>query len=172
VSKIMKYFTPELLARFRSADDDVADAAAEEWARAQARYERYLKDHREGFPSGVLTLLDGPPLHDAALVVEQFDVGCALALRLGDGLGDLVVISYFRGVGRKEMSPLPELADKVTPPRVLYDEVRTLPLDARLPFRHSLLCTGGLMVQIDFADVLATRVGPSQLWAPADKWTA
>ncbi len=34
----MNHFTPDLLARFGSPDDEIADAASAEWEQVQARY--------------------------------------------------------------------------------------------------------------------------------------
>jgi hypothetical protein len=49
----MKYFKPELLARYRSLDDGVAEAAAEEWEQAVVAYRRRLRCHP---PSGLRLL--------------------------------------------------------------------------------------------------------------------
>ena len=50
----MRYFKPELLARCRSLDDDVAEAAAAEWDQAIARYNAKLAAIRPLFPEGFL----------------------------------------------------------------------------------------------------------------------
>jgi hypothetical protein len=39
----MKYFTPDLLARFGSSDEAVADAAEKEWDGKQKEYRKYLQ---------------------------------------------------------------------------------------------------------------------------------
>ena len=48
----MKYMTPELLARFRSENDDIADAAAEEWDRQCEAYREHLKTIRASLSRG------------------------------------------------------------------------------------------------------------------------
>ncbi|MGL4553492.1 MAG: hypothetical protein ACRC33_20185 [Gemmataceae bacterium] len=169
MSRVMKYFTPELLARFRSADDDVADAAAEEWARAQARYERYLEDRREDFTPGTRALPGGPSLHDAAIIKMSEERGLgssrSIALRLGDGLGDLLVLLYAQASVKMTSSRAPGPADNVRPPRVLYDEIQvtTRRGAADRRYRHNLLCTGDVLIRVTFADVAAALVKASEL---------
>lgn len=65
----MKYFTPELLNRVRSADDDVADAADDEWERAIKRSNRRWRRIRSAVPEGVRRFEDAPIcLHDAEVL--------------------------------------------------------------------------------------------------------
>jgi hypothetical protein len=47
----MKYFTPELLARFRSEDLDVSAAAHDDWEQAIQRYHRRLAKIQSAFPT-------------------------------------------------------------------------------------------------------------------------
>src|SRR5208283_3286130 len=71
----MRYFKPELLARYRSHDDSVAEAAALQWDRAIARYNQRLDNLRPFFPAGVRFVLDHFSLHDGRVL------GIALAQR-------------------------------------------------------------------------------------------
>lgn len=63
----MKYFTPKLLARFRSSEDDMADAAATEWDQASAAYRARFRSVRDRLPVGVRRLAK-VSLHDARLI--------------------------------------------------------------------------------------------------------
>ncbi len=49
----MKYFTPDLIERYASRDEDVADAAAQEWHQATRRYRRRLERFLPALPAGV-----------------------------------------------------------------------------------------------------------------------
>jgi hypothetical protein len=65
----MKYFTPDLIQRINSGDEDVEDAADNEWERALVRYERRWQKIRAAFPETVQRFNDDRIcLHDAQLV--------------------------------------------------------------------------------------------------------
>ena len=53
----MKYFKPDLLARCRSLDDQVAEAAAQEWEQAITDYRARIKAIRLRLPTGARRLL-------------------------------------------------------------------------------------------------------------------
>ncbi|HKI30441.1 MAG TPA: hypothetical protein VKA46_01020 [Gemmataceae bacterium] len=68
----MKYFTPELVNRFRSLDDDVADAADDEWEEAIKRYHRRIRKIKPHFPEDLRRFKEQHVcLHDA----EIFSMG-------------------------------------------------------------------------------------------------
>jgi hypothetical protein len=64
----MKYFTPELLARFRSADEDVSAAALDEWERAIVRSNRRWTKIAAAFPKEVRQFDENVCLHDARVL--------------------------------------------------------------------------------------------------------
>ncbi len=65
----MKYFTPDLIERVGSLDDDVADAAMEEWERAIVRYKRHWHKIKAAFPAEVQRFKEEHVcLHDAELL--------------------------------------------------------------------------------------------------------
>src|SRR4051794_26690006 len=68
----MKYLKPELLARCRSLNDDVADAAAAEWEQALAAYRARVRAIRHQLPSGARVLLSRFSLHDAKVRAIAF----------------------------------------------------------------------------------------------------
>ena len=67
---ILRAHTPELLARSRSADDDVAEAAAARWEKAIAAYNARLQKIRPFLPPGARQLLRRVSLHDAQYLLE------------------------------------------------------------------------------------------------------
>ena len=65
----MKYFTPELLERVSSPDDDVADAADRDWERAIRAYNRRWRRIQAAFPRTVQRFdQDHICLHDALVL--------------------------------------------------------------------------------------------------------
>jgi hypothetical protein len=65
----MKYFTLNLLARFRSDDDEIADRAHAEWESAIENYERHWQKIKSAFPAGVRRFEESHLcLHDAELI--------------------------------------------------------------------------------------------------------
>src|SRR5580693_3944723 len=67
----MKYFTPELLSRYRSPNEAIADAAADEWDRAIDGYRAHLKAIRLHLPRTVRRLISRIPLHDAKFIAYE-----------------------------------------------------------------------------------------------------
>lgn len=65
----MKFFTPELLNRVRSADEDVADAAHDDWELAIKRSNRRWRAIRSAVPERVRRFDETPIcLHDAEVL--------------------------------------------------------------------------------------------------------
>jgi hypothetical protein len=65
----MKYFTPELIGRFQSPDDDLIEEIHEEWERAIVRSDRRWQKIRGAFPAAVHRFDDDHVcLHDAELL--------------------------------------------------------------------------------------------------------
>src|SRR4051812_34465166 len=69
----MKYFKPELLARVRSSDDNVAEVAAVEWEEAVAAYQARFKKIRDKLPGDVRRLLSKVSLHDSRYLGAAMD---------------------------------------------------------------------------------------------------
>ena len=65
----MKFFTHNLLARYGSDNDSVADAAHAEWENANRKYLQRLEQFRGVLPRGARSLLHKYCLHDARLLV-------------------------------------------------------------------------------------------------------
>src|SRR5437660_8691527 len=65
----MKYFTPELLSRMRSEDEEVSAKAHDDWERAITRYHRRWQKIKAAFPEGVRHFDDDQIcLHDAEVL--------------------------------------------------------------------------------------------------------
>jgi hypothetical protein len=159
----MKYFTPELIARLGSTDDDVADAADAEWDQVLERYEQHLQAFRGTLPEYVREFED-LLLHDAEV--------CCFARR-GDQLflvlhkdippRDIVLLTY-----TLTAEPLIDLeALPVMHPgpvmKFLYDEFDALCQGSHFVYTQSILFTNGWEVTLRFSDVrviLAQPVGP------------
>jgi hypothetical protein len=64
----MRYFTPDLIAKGQSKDDDVLDRQERLWEEANERYRSYLEQARPYFPKGLKRLTSHYYLHDARVL--------------------------------------------------------------------------------------------------------
>jgi hypothetical protein len=92
----MKYFTRELLKRFQSEDDDVADQADADWERALQAYEKRWKSIKQKLPDAVRRFHRvGPCLHDAeVLALRQAGPLLSLVVQLDAPPQELVFLSF------------------------------------------------------------------------------
>jgi hypothetical protein len=188
----MKYFTPELLARCRSSDGDVAEEAADQWEQAIATYNARLQKIRSDLPLGVRQLLRQASLHDAQCVTIKTAKSAAgkelfLTFRLANGSKKLaggVELRY------NLTGPQSLIFDKVLKPSegalasyVLYDEFDLEQKRGVRVFTHSVLLTNGLEFRIRFSNlrlrwfgrVLLASSKPSEIekeWADDDQLAA
>jgi hypothetical protein len=163
----VKYFTPELLAEYRSSNPDVAEAAAAKWQARAAAYRERLQEIRHRLPLGVRRLVRAFTLHDAYLMSVHFaevrrrrqffltfrlaDKECRTGVQLRyDSLKRLSVV--FHG---PNLSP-----DTIL--YVLYDEFN---VSTKGTVTHSILLTGGLEIRVQFANLRITRF--TRVVAPA-----
>jgi len=152
----MKYFRPELLARFRSANDDVASAAAVEWDQATTNYVDAIHTLRPELPLSVCRILDHFTLHDAqvlSIVESRRRPILTMLLRLEGSKkrpGRHLQLIYslaerVRGFSLKgARQPREEW-------RIQYDEFDALSLASPKVFSHSMLLAGGAEMRIRFA---------------------
>ena len=162
----MRYFTPELLARYRSPADAVADAAAAEWEQAVAKYNAELDAIRSDLPGGVIALLDRYSLHDAKLLgvlVAAKRPRVSLLIQLEgrpNRPGKVLELRYLvarrpslsvttHGNARKA------LADGN---RIQYDEFGKVSDDPAEVFSHSLLLKDGSELRITFVEMQVRRL--------------
>ena len=155
----MKYFKLDLLTRCRSLDDDVAEAAAEEWEQAITDYRARIKAIRLRLPTGARRLFANFSLHDAkllAILSGKRSPRFTLLVRLegtpsqpGDvlELDYLIVAGKHGGIAFRKHHQLPQ-KDGPGAAWILYDE---FDLDEqRTFFTHSLLLTGGHEIEVRF----------------------
>jgi hypothetical protein len=161
---MMQYLKPEILARLRSLDDDVAEAAANEWEQAVARYNAELDAIRPILPAGVRTLHAHCSLHDArirGILLASRRPRLSLLIQLEGRSahpGAALELRYVLAGTSKHPGftirghPVPE-RDVQDWGRIQYDEfsiVADAPVDV---FAHSLLLRGEAELQIWFTEM-------------------
>jgi len=165
----MKYMTPELLARFRSDNDDIAEAAAEEWERRGEEYRKHLEEIRcrTDLPRGLRRLIKRDVLHDAKVLTLAVDDGGKrfsffLELARQTGKEDNRVELEYRLVGglgqgfrllRHEILK----GDGKDFGWWLYDEIDVTKGQIEA-YTHSILLTGGWEVQLTFYSLALRRL--------------
>ena len=160
----MRYLKPEILARSRSLDDDVSEAAADEWEQALATYNAELDSIRPDLPSAVRALLASYSLHDARILsISEARRKPRLSLLIQlEGKptrpGDLLELQYLLARTSKQpglvlvMHGKPD-TDLRGKGRIQYDEFGKVADDPVEVFSHSLLLTGGVELHIRFTDM-------------------
>jgi hypothetical protein len=161
---MMQYLKPEILARCRSLDDDVSEAADDEWEQAVARYNADLDAIRPTLPAGARALLASCSLHDArilSIIEARRRPRLSLLIQL-EGRptrpGPLMELQYILARTSRHPGfslvvsgqPEKDLQDKG---RIQYDEFGKVADDLVAVFSHSLLLKGGVEVQIRFIDL-------------------
>jgi hypothetical protein len=163
----MRFFTPELYARFNSADEDEADDANEAWEAALARYRNHLDGIRDRMPSQVRKLAE-LDLHDAEFLGCDQEVGplvpapseafpqpvwsavAILSVKQDDTIVSLIYLLWDR------VREYPAAADwpfSKARTHWLYDEVDLAP-DPRGMFLHRVLLSDGRVLEIPFASAI------------------
>ena len=91
----MKYFTPSLIERLGSDDDDTATSAAAEWEEAVTRHQERFDFLRQKMPVELWSLWDRYYLHDAEVLSMGMDGKSFVAvLRLDVPPRELLVLNY------------------------------------------------------------------------------
>ena len=163
----MKFMTPDLLARFRSEDDEVAEAAAAAWEEAGARYNEHLDAIRASLPRAARKLLR-PQFnpHDARVLAVTVDETpfCSIFLKLAgapDALDRHVELRYRLAGGPEVLTTTrhPALeADGQPFGWWLYDEFDVVREGQNSTFIHSILFTGGCELRIPFSALSIRRL--------------
>lgn len=180
----MKYFKPELLARCRSRDDDVAEAAATEWEEAVAAYQKRFDAISPQLPGEVGRLCSRFPLHDAKMLGAAFATETALFCILlqleGEAghTGKVLELKYLPVAGPNSGVIIKTHHSIQGASRrdvwVLYDEF-DLDEEHRF-FTHSLLLTDGREIEVRFTNLtvvlLDEVVTPVHLTDCERKWPA
>jgi hypothetical protein len=162
----MNYFTPELLTRFGSPDDGVADAASREWERAQEAYVAHLSALRSDLPKSVRTVLRRFCLHDAKVLTIAIDEApfFSIFLQLKNPrhpLDNYLELRYSLTGGPKHGLKFFKHASLEGDGKPfgwwLYDEIDVLTGEVSA-FTHSILFTGGHELQLYFYGLRCRRL--------------
>jgi hypothetical protein len=154
----MRFITPDLLVRFGSPDDRVANRASKDWEGAHAAYVSHLAEIGPVLPKHLRRLLKRFYLHDAKVLTITLDVvpyfSLFLELEKPARSEDRFLELRYRLVGPKgiQFKSHPELSgDGKALGWWQYDEVdvRQTPDGVSL-FTHSILFTGGYELQLTF----------------------
>src|SRR5438270_9665066 len=80
----MKFLTSDLLARYQSDDDAVADAASDQWEKASQAYRDRLAQILDELPEGVRSFVRNECVHDAEImkVLSRFAERCEFSIIL------------------------------------------------------------------------------------------
>jgi hypothetical protein len=170
----MKYMTPDLIARSRSHDRAVAEAAEDDWEQRGEEYQELLKEllQREDFPAGAKRFLRRYDLHDSKLTTigrdEKGDFSLFIEATNPAHPPDKDLELQYRLVGPEGgihfvLHPGPWWDNRASA-RLLYDELEPVPNFPGV-FTHSLLFEGGLELQFMFSNMRCRRI--NFLFSPA-----
>jgi hypothetical protein len=173
----MNYFTPDLLARFGSEDDQLAEAAHDEVELRTEEYVRAVQEIKPKLPSRFRDLLDQFYLHDARVLPRSSLMEADLerleqSLRTGmPPLGDLnrhllsfwiplqldtppreILVLQYRSVVIENAEIHDSLFEECPYLEWQHDEVELDQTGERMEFRHSILFTRGLELRLRFRD--------------------
>jgi len=169
----MRFFTPDLFLRFNSEDDEVADAAHEEWELLTAEYHHNLKKVLRNASESIRKLSD-LCFHDAEVYDLSFDPSgrggshpayiagprippfvsrptpATMRLTLGN---QSVCLIYFLWDGLIHNSPVPNWPERQRSLLWLYDEIDEIWSNFGM-YVHRILFSNGFIVEIPFYDVM------------------
>jgi hypothetical protein len=162
----MKYFTPELLARYGSPDDQVADAANAEWEAVTERYQKHLRAIEQRLPRKLRALHRRYYLHDAAvLFVGIADQVLHLTLQL-DAPPKKTVFLRYRLVSEVQVTTHPHADQEAAQPLTwLYDEIDIARGGAFPVIEQWILFSNGRELTIHFQDLAYSTAEPLPLMA-------
>ncbi len=148
----MKFFTPDIIVRASSDNDAVADAAHEEWEEMLTSYRKHLRAIGPKLSRSVRTFLRKFCLHDAKLkwIAERADGLCVVMAVQLDTPPDESLQLVYDLVAKPDTVRHQSLAEPVTPPEWLYDEIDAEGSDNGTIFTHSILFTDGNEVILKF----------------------
>jgi hypothetical protein len=188
----MKFYTPDLLERFGSKDDDIADAAHDEIEQRADEYVRHLDAIEMKLPQRLQDLLNQFYLHDARVIshpplmiadVEWLEHALRSGLPLGwrvFGLGERRLPSYWIPLQLdpppREILVLQHRYVQIESAEIhesifegchyldwLYDEVELIETEGNLEFCHSILFTRGFEIRLRFRDFDFATLKPMEI---------
>lgn len=151
----MKYFTPELLCRYRSDVEDVAVAAADEWELAQEAYVKFCEE--DCCPEQLIILQEKYYLHDAQLISLTMTEGSSLYLLLQVDAPptDVVLMIYGQVENMSKIDHSDILGDSPVA-YWLYDETECLNRNGL--YEHRILFSDAQELRITFREFSFDKV--------------
>ena len=163
----MNFLTPDLLVRFRSLNDEIAESASVEWERRCEAYNRHLKEIRTHLSPGARRLLRCYSFHDAKVLALAADDAPHFSLFLKlDGpekrKGKNRLELRYRLVGGATTGYEIQRHDMLSGDGKpfgwwLYDELDAVKGDVSA-MTHSILFTGGYELRLTFFAVSCRRL--------------
>ena len=170
----MKYFKPELIERYRSINDDIADAAAKEWEEAIVSYRARIKAIRTKLPAGVRRLRSRVPLHDSKIfgvaISDPKPLFSMLIQLEGTARhpGEVLELNYHSVAGPNGgihfRMPTSAITKVLKDARILYDEFDVD--ETHGFFTHSILLNDWREFEIRFHNLSYKRLG--RVYVPTD----
>jgi hypothetical protein len=164
----MNYMTPDLLARTRSQDFDLAEPALTEWESACARYNEHVAKIRASLPPAARKLLSPQyNLHDARVLAIALDEAPLLSILVerdtpGKPLDRFLELRYRLAGGASGGLALTKHAALVADGKPfgwwLYDEFDVVREGQITTLAHSILLTGGVELRVLFFGLHCRRV--------------
>lgn len=155
----MRYLTASLIARSRSENEDIAEAAAAEWEAACDNSSKHLESIRPKLSKGIRTLLSRCCLHDAKVLTITLEerLYFSLFLQVDPTPKEMIELKY-RLAKRPRFIHHPSLENDGKPLQWwLYDEFDVIEQDDISLFTHSIVLTGGWELQLLFYDLKLRR---------------
>ena len=148
----MKYFTDDLINRFQSEDDEIADAADEEWEQAAEEYLKYINTIKEHMPN---EWNDIPYQHDAKIiVVTETEDTFMMIMRMDVPPRGLYMLEYslIEPVEKVMGAKLEKSSDVYW----LYNEITLL--DTKPTWQENLRCSNSTELVIKFDKLKITKL--------------
>lgn len=150
----MKFFTPDLLTRYGSLDDQVADVAHIEWEAATEKYQKHFRSVQRHLPNKLRGLLRRYNLHDAKVCFVGLDNQVLhVTLQLDTPSRETIFLRY-RLVSEVKMVAHANAGNESGQPFTwLYDEVDIASEGVFPIVEQRVLFSNGLELSIQFQDL-------------------
>jgi hypothetical protein len=156
----MKYFTPELIARGQTEDDQILHKVEALWDERCEQYNAYLLSIKEDLPPGLRRIEDSYYLHDATVQgMGRRDGAFIIILQLDTPPRSLLTFTY-------DLTEEPHIDPEALPQGArsrgaavdwLYDELEKVPGQPPT-WRQCILLSNGWEVTLHFRDVRVEEV--------------
>ncbi len=156
----MKHFTPDLLDRFGSEIDAIADKAQTDWEKANLDYQEHYQSIEKSLPMKFRQVLDRFELHDARLYGTMFESPFLfVAMQLASPPYETLVLQYHL---LKEPAVIRHNQGAAPCPYLewLYDEVDVKKADDLAYFEHAILLTNGIEFRVAFVEFECLVLSP------------